>query len=176
MNAPRLFLPALLALAFASEASAQGHEHPPADSATVHEHGAMMQLHERMMADSLIHRRMMADPAFRAAMAEVMEDVDMDAMHERMAAMPPEERAAMRSRMHEQMHEQIHEQMHERIMALPAEERQAHMERMMEAHRRLMEDPAIRERMMAHPEMHRMMQEMMHRDGHDEMHHGGHDG
>lgn len=165
MTTTRLLRPALLlfALAFATEATAQGHGHHHADSTAAHEHGAMMQLHERMAADSLIHQRMMADPELRAAMAEMMGGaMDVEAMHERMAAMPPEERAAM--------HEQMHEQMHERMMALPADERQARTDRMMEAHRRLMEDPAIRERMMADPEMRRMMQEMMH--GEHEMDHG----
>ena len=169
MSASRFLRPALLAFAlvFATEATAQGHTHHHADSSAAHEHGAMMQLHHRMAADSLIHERMMADPELRAAMAEMMGSaMDMEAMHERMAAMTPEERAAMRARMHEQMHE--------RMMALPADERQARMGRMMEAHRRLMEDPAVRERMMADPEMRRMMQGVMHDEGKHKMGHGEH--
>ena len=50
----------------------------------------MMQLHMRMMADSVIRRRMMADTAMRRLMEEMMQQ------------MPPEQRAHMESMMHSQ--------------------------------------------------------------------------
>ena len=47
---------------------------------------AMMQMHERMMADSVLHQRMMADPEMSAMMQEMMGgEMDMAAMRERMA-------------------------------------------------------------------------------------------
>lgn len=165
------FLCALL-LILAAGARAQHHQHQHADStqAAPMEHGGMMdvehmgammprmmQMHERMMADPVIHERMMADPEMHAVMAQIVgAETDMGAMHERMATMSLEERQAMMSRMHERMMA--------RMEAMPAEERQALMQRMVEAHHRLMADPAVHERMMADPEMRRMMQEggMMH--------------
>jgi ketosteroid isomerase-like protein/truncated hemoglobin YjbI len=144
---PLLFLLAL-GLAVAAPARAQ-HDHAPADTAGAAQMHAMMAMHERMMADTLLHRRMMdamrADPAMQAMMHEAVggeTPMDHDAEHgERMA------------------------RMHERMAALSPEQRQA----MMDAHRRVMAqvlaDPEVRARMMADPEMHRMMGQMMGHEG-----------
>ena len=127
----------------------------------------MMHMHERMAADSVIHQRMMADTEMRAVMSEMMgHDMDPDAMHAHMASMTPDERQAMRTRMHEQMMA--------RMEAMPAAEREALMRRMMEAHHRVMEDPVVRQRMMADPEMHQMMQEMRPGGHGDHGDHGDH--
>jgi hypothetical protein len=113
----------------------------------------MMRMHDRMMADSVLHQRMMADPDMRAMMQEMMGgEMDMAAMRERMAAMSPAERQA---RM-----QQMHAGMMERMEAMPAADRQAMMQRMMAMHQRMMSDPTVRERMMADPEMRRMMEAM----------------
>ncbi|HEU4565128.1 MAG TPA: hypothetical protein VFS05_10785 [Gemmatimonadaceae bacterium] len=65
---------------------------PHADSAAAHHeegmHGRMMQLHMRMMADSVIRRRIMADTAMHRMMMEMMQQ------------MPPEHRAHMEAMMH----------------------------------------------------------------------------
>src|SRR5690606_25206261 len=83
----------------------------------------MMRMHEHMMADSVVHERMMADPELRQAMLEMMGgEMDMDAMHEHMASMPPEERRAMM--------EGMHTQMMARMEAMPPDEREATMHRM----------------------------------------------
>ncbi|MDT7858045.1 DUF4440 domain-containing protein [Rubrivirga sp. S365] len=124
------------------------------------DHDAMMALHQRMMADSEIHARMKADPEMQALMAEVMPQMDhsgmdhsqmqgmdhsgmempMDAdaraammaqMRERMAAMPPAERADIMGRM---------QAAHARLMADPA------------VHQRMMADPEMRRMMEAMPE------------------------
>jgi hypothetical protein len=172
-SARAFYIVSALGLAFSACAPAQRPQ-PSADAARAPmDHGAMdmdammpqmMAMHERMAADSVIHERMMADTELRAAMSELMgHDVDPSAMHAHMASMTPAERQAMRTRMHEQMMA--------RMEAMPATEREALMHRMMEAHHRLMEDPVVRQRMMADPEMHQMMQHMR-QGGHGE--HGDH--
>jgi hypothetical protein len=185
----RLLLCALV-LAFAPGASAQVHQHADTTRAEHHDgmmdHGGMMsmeqmeammpqmmRMHERMMADSVIHRRMMADPEMHAMMQEVMGgEMAMGAMRERMAALSPDERRAAM--------EQMHDRMMARMEAMPPAERRAMMHRMMEAHRRLVADPAVHERMMADPEMRQMMDGMHGGDtmDHDGMRHDGmrHDG
>ena len=181
---PRLLLGAL-ALAFvlgacATNEGAQERPSPVAPQAAPMDHDGMegmqammpqmMRMHEHMMADSVIHQRMMADPELRQSMHEMMGgEMDMDAMHERMAAMPPDERRAMM--------EGMHARMMARMEAMPTDEQEAMMHRMMAAHGRLMEDPVIHERMMADPEMREMMEGMqggmMDHDGmmHDGMDH-----
>lgn len=174
----RLLLLATLVLCVPAGARAQVHQHEHADTTQTRpmdhrtmDHGSMMspeemqammpqmmRMHERMMVDSVIHQRMAADPEMRALMIEIMgAEMDMGTMHEHMAAMSPEERQAMMS--------QMHERMMARMEVMPAEERQALFHRMMEAHHRLMADPAVHERMIADPEMHRTMQQMMRGDG-----------
>ena len=175
---PRVFLFTTLFLTLPAGADAQVHQHEHADTTrtTPMDHGGMMdmehmhsmipqmmEMHERMMADSVIHQGMIADAEMRALMAEMMgTERDMEAMHERMAEMSPEDRRAMTAEMHERMMARMDEM-------LP-DDRAAMMHRMMEVHRRLMADPAVHDRMMADPEMRRMMQQMMHDDG--MMHHG----
>lgn len=177
----------LLALAgLTTNASAQEHQHPPADTTTsmpvdhgdaMDHHGmdhdgmtghtamkAMMQMHGRMMADPVIQQQMMADPEMRALMERMHRqmmggEADMAALHARMATMPAGEREALMERMHEQM------------MAMPKAEREALMDPMRQMHERMMADPRMHERMMADPEMRRMMEEGMMKDGmnHNEM-------
>lgn len=160
-----------LVLVFAAGAHAQVHQHADTTQATPMDHGGMMsmedmqdmmprmmRMHEHMMADSTIRQRMTADSEMHAMMREMMGgEMDMDAMHEHMVAMPPDERRSMM--------EQMHDRMMERMEAMPPDERQAMMHRMMEAHHHLMADPAVRERIMADPEMREMIQEMRHGGG-----------
>jgi hypothetical protein len=171
----------LLALTPAASAQEHQHQHPDTTKAMPMEHGGMMdhdgmmsmedmqammpqmmQMHERMMADSAMHRMMMADPEMRQMMHEMMQgdpmmggDHDMAAMRERMAALSPDERR--------QKMQQMHERMMERMQAMSPEEREAMMQRMMGMHQKMMADPAMRERMMADPEMRQMMEGMKER-------------
>lgn len=180
-----------LLLALTPAVYAQEHQHQHADTtrAMPMEHGGMMdhdgmmsmedmqammpqmmQMHERMMADSAMHRMMMADPAMRAMMHEMMgSEMDMEQMRERMSKAAPEER--------QQMMERMHAQMMERMGAMVPEQRQAMMQRMMAMHKKMMADPAMRERMMADPAMREMMERM--REGgmmpEGQMDHGGMD-
>ncbi|MEP0547641.1 MAG: hypothetical protein ABJF88_11965 [Rhodothermales bacterium] len=171
----------LLALTPAASAQEHQHQHPDTMKAMPMEHGGMMdhdgmmsmedmqammpqmmRMHERMMADSAMHRMMMAAPEMRQMMHEMMEgdpmmggDHDMAAMRERMAALSPDERR--------QQMQQMHERMMERMQAMSPDERQAMMQRMMRMHQKMMADPAMRERMMADPEMRQMMEGMKER-------------
>lgn len=171
----------LLALAPAASAQEHQHQHPDTTKAMPMEHGGMMdhdgmmsmedmqammpqmmRMHERMMADSAMHRMMMADPEMRQVMHEMMQGdpmmgggTDMAQMRQRMADASPEERR--------QMMQQMHERMMERMQAMSPDERQAMMQRMMRMHEKMMSSPAMRERMMADPEMRRMMEGMKER-------------
>ena len=114
-------------------------DHGPMD------HDAMMALHQRMIADPEIHTRMMADPEMRALMADVMpptghSGMDHGAMdHE--GPMDAEARAAMMARMRERMADMT-EAEHADFMA-----------RMEAVHTRLMADPEMRRMMEAVPEV-----------------------
>ena len=154
-------------------AHAQEHQHGQATDTTKamppgHEMGpmdhmdAMMRMHERFMADSVLHDAVMRDTSLMAAMHTMMREMtngetDMHAMRSRMAAMSPPERR--------QMMTQMHERMMARMKEMSPDDREAMMQRMMEVHRRMMANPAIRERMQADPEMRRMMD-------HGQMDHG----
>ncbi|MEL6614145.1 MAG: hypothetical protein AAFQ43_00320, partial [Bacteroidota bacterium] len=139
-----ILLAAALLFLFAPGALAQQHDHgghdAPTTEADAPDMAHMMAMHERMMADSSMHRRMMADPEMRAMMQEMMGgEMDMDAMHAHMAAMPPAERQAhMR---------QMHARMMERMEAMDPERRRAMHERMRAMHERMIADPEMRERM-----------------------------
>lgn len=127
----------------------------------------VMEAHEHLMADSLYHAHMMADTSLQAAMRDMMTP-EMQAMHQKMMAMPHAERMAMMSDMHAQMREQ---------MKASPESAHAFHEQMVAAHRRALTDPEVRERLMADPEMREML-ERLHEDGmmdHDMMegHHEG---
>jgi len=115
----------------------------------------MMQVHEQMMADPVLRQHVVANTSMQSAIHEMM-GPELAAMYERMAPMPPDER--------QQMQQQMHASMMERMEAMSPEEFQAFHERMVEAHRRMLGDPEVRERMMADPEM-RPMMERMHEDG-----------
>ncbi len=165
-TAPRVLRTLTLVLAASGLAAGcvPARERLPADTTQAAERGGrmdpmqaampqMMRMHERMMADSVLHRRMMADPEMPAMMREMMGgETDPAAMRARMAAMLPDERQASMQRMHAAMTT--------RMEAMPPAERQAAMQRMMQMHQRMMADPAVRERMMADPEMRRMMDAM----------------
>ena len=139
-----ILLAAALLFLFAPGALAQQHDHgghdAPTTEADAPDMAHMMAMHERMMADSSMHRRMMADPEMRAMMEEMMGgEMDMDAMHAHMAAMPPAERQAhMR---------QMRARMVERMEAMDPERRRTMHERMRAMHERMMADPEMRERM-----------------------------
>lgn len=150
-----LFVPAAL-LVLALPAHAQQHQHPQQPGAASPAQGmdGMMGIHMRMMADTAIHRRMMADTTLHAVMQQMNGGKPMQ--------MGPISTA---------MQKQMMQQMHARIQAMPAQERQALMVRMMQAHQRLMADPEVHRRMMADPEMSRMMM-----DGMQTQHGGVHSG
>ena len=115
----------------------------------------MMQVHEQMMADPVLRQHVVANTSMQTAIDEMM-GPEMAAMHEQMASVPPDER--------QQMQQQMHASMMERMEAMSPEEFQAFHERMVEAHGRMLDDPEVREHMMADPEM-RPMMERMHEDG-----------
>lgn len=178
----------LLALTPAVQAQDHGHHHADSSQSMPMDHGhmmghdgmmsmdqmqaampQMMRLHEHMMADADMYQMMMADPDMRQMMQEMMGgDLDMAQFRQRMDDASPEER--------QQMMEQVHAQMTERMQAMTPEQRRATMERMVQMHQKMMDNPAMHEHMMADPEMHEMMQHMD--QDHDEMHHDGmhHDG
>ena len=152
-----------LALIFTTSALAQDHGHQHADTteAMPMDHDGMMgmmnqqmmQMHERMMADSVLHQRMMADPEMHTMMEEMMAgEMTMAAMREQMQASSPGERQVMM--------QQMHAGMMERMEAMPPEQREAMKMKMMEQHQKLMADPEVRERVMADPEMRQMMEQM----------------
>jgi hypothetical protein len=91
----------------------------------------MMQMHMRMMQDSVIHRRVMQDSAMHRMMMEHMQQ------------MPVEERA----RMHQMMHGAEHG-----LLTTSAEERRQAVEFMV----RLLSDPQVEARIHSDPELHRM--------------------
>lgn len=148
-----------------AKAMSPGHEMGPMDHMDV-----MMQMHERFMADSVLHEAVMRDTALTAAMHTMMREMmgreaDMHEMRSRIAAMTPAERR--------QMMTQMHERMKTRMKELSPADREAMMQRMMDVHRLMMANPELRERIQADPEMRRMMEQMM---DHGQMDHGQMDG
>lgn len=142
------YLLVLLVLPLAAvPARAQQHQHP-ASADTTHsmqmggmkmDANRMMQMHARMMQDSVIRRHMRADTATQS--------LTRDMMGGRMQM----------SGMDAAAHRKMMTQMRQRMQAMTPEQRQALMVRMMAAHHRLMGDPKVRARIMADPELHRMM-------------------
>lgn len=158
----RLCQSVLLCATITMGAQAQDHTRHHADtSRTSPEQGemgghmrTMMKLHELVMADTLLHRKLREDAGHRALMQRLMGGhMNMEEMHGRMAAMTPEERQRHMFDMHERMMERLH--------ALPADEHEAAMQQMREVHHRLMQDPAVQERMRAAPELRGLMEQMM---------------
>ncbi len=153
---------------------AQEHQHgpaadttaaPPADLAKAE---AMMQMHEHMMVDATLHQALMADSSLMAHMRSLMNEMMQGeetgrAMHERMEAMAPDERRQAMARMHGHMMQ--------RMQTLAPGERAALMQQMMAVHHQMMENPVVRERMQAHPDLRRMMGQVM-----EEMDHDGQEG
>jgi hypothetical protein len=127
-----LLVPAAL-LVLVLPAHAQQHQHPqqPAAASTAQGMDGMMGTHMRMMADTAIHRRMMADTTLRAVMQQ-------------MNGGKPMQMGLMSTA----MQKQTMQQMHARMQAMPAQERQALMARMMQAHQRLIADPEMSRMMM----------------------------
>jgi hypothetical protein len=163
----RFLLPLLLCLTIVlAPAQAQDYEYDDR-TAAMERMERVMAMHEQFMSDSLYRAHMMADTSMQAAMREMMSP-ETAAMHEKMAMMDHAERMEMMAEVHGRMMERAH--------GMSAEELAAFHARMMEAHDRAMADPAMRERMMANPEMMEMHHEMMEghhgemMEGHDEMH------
>jgi hypothetical protein len=164
----RILLP--LALCLLLTAPALYAQDPPTDddrAADMERMERLMEAHEHLMSDSLYHAHMMADTSLQAAVREMMSP-EMAEMHAKMMAMPHAERMAMMEEMHDDMMAQ---------MEGAPENFHAYHERMVEAHRRALADPAVRARLMADPEMREWVEELhegeiMDHDMMDEHHDG----
>lgn len=145
------YLLVLLVLPLAAvPARAQQHQHP-ASADTTHsmqmggmkmDANRMMQMHARMMQDSVIRRHMRADTATQSLTRDLMGG------RMQMSGMGRMDAAAQKRMM---------AQMRQRMQGMTPEQRQALTARMMAAHHRLMAAPEVRARMIADPEMKRMM-------------------